>query len=55
MLQKLITEDVSNSGLKPRSLVREIKQAVLTSLSLNRLRYLGHDTLGCEASPLPCR
>jgi hypothetical protein len=27
----------------------------MTSLSLNWLRYLGHDTLGCEASPLLCR
>ncbi|MEG4250398.1 hypothetical protein [Microcoleus sp. Pol10D4] len=46
---------VSNERVKTSELVREIKQAMLTSLSLNWLRYLGHDTLGCEASPLLCR
>ena len=35
------------SGMR---LVREIKQAVLTGLSLNRLRFLSHHTGECEAS-----
>ena len=41
---------VSNERAKATELVREIKQAVLTRLSLRWLRYLGHNIGECDAS-----